>query len=142
MNTDLEAAEIKSIANIVIPVADQDVALAFYRDQLGLQLRADFPLDPETRWIEVSPEGSTTTIALAVPRGGMWRAVGGDTNVNLACEDAHATHSRLSQAGVDVDQHVLELPGGVPPMFRLRDPFRNILQVVQTPERGNSQTST
>jgi catechol 2,3-dioxygenase-like lactoylglutathione lyase family enzyme len=130
MNT--HTVTIRSIASIVIPVTDQDVALAFYRDKLGLGLRANFALGPDVRWIEVAPSGSGTTIALAAPRGGMWRNVGGDTNINLACDDVTATHRRLRELGVDADEHVLELPGGVPPMFRLRDPFANILQVVQT----------
>jgi catechol 2,3-dioxygenase-like lactoylglutathione lyase family enzyme len=107
MNT--HTVTIRSLASIVIPVTDQDVALAFYRDKLGLGLRANFELGPDVRWIEVAPSGSGTTLALAAPRGGMWRNVG----------------------GVDADEHGLELPG-VPPMFRLRDPFANILQVVQT----------
>lgn len=132
MNAHPAAPMIRSIANIVIPVADQDLALAFYRDKLGLGLRANFALGPDVRWIEVAPSGSDTTIALAAPRGGMWRRVGGDTNINLACADVNATHARLRAVGVDVDEHVLEIPGGVPPMFRLRDPFDNILQVVLT----------
>lgn len=42
MASPAEMSSIRSVASIVIPVADQDLALTFYRDTLGLELRADF----------------------------------------------------------------------------------------------------
>ncbi|MEO8827340.1 VOC family protein [Lapillicoccus sp.] len=130
------------MASIVIPVADQDLALTFYRDTLGLELRADFAPGAGFRWIEVAPPGSVTTMALALPRGGMWRTVGGDTNLSLACDDVTALHGRLRECGIDVDEHITEIPGGVPPMFRFRDPFGNILQVVQRDRRATARPTT
>lgn len=138
MTTSAEHCAIHSVANVVIPVTDPDVAVRFYCDELGFEMRVDHVLGPDFRWIEVAPPGALTTIALATPRGGMWGPVGGDTNVNLACDDVAAEHARLRERGVDVDTDVLEVPGA-PPMFRLRDPSGNVLQVVQSsvPDRGN-----
>lgn len=122
-------AGITGFASVVIPVPDQDRALAFYCDTLGLAVVMDISPGPGFRWIELAPPKSSTTIALAVPRGGMWRSVGGDTNISLRCVGIEAEHDRLGQLGVDVDEQVLRIPG-VPSMFRFRDPFANILQIV------------
>jgi lactoylglutathione lyase len=123
---------IESIASVVVPITDHDRAIAFYRDILGLELRADFTPAPGMRWTELAPSGSATVIALAVPRGGMWGSVGGDTNVSLGCSGIVEEHGRLRDAGVDVDDQVLVLGEHVPRMFRLRDPDGNILQLVET----------
>lgn len=46
-----------------IPVADQDRALAFYRDTLGLKLEIDDPQGAEGwRWIEFSLPGAQTRL--------------------------------------------------------------------------------
>ena len=123
---------IESIASVVVPVTDHERALGFYRDILGFEVRADFTPAPGMRWVEVCPVGSSTVIALAVPRGGMWGSVGGDTNISLGCSDILEEHARLRDAGVDVDERVLVLGEHVPRMFRLRDPDGNVLQVVES----------
>jgi catechol 2,3-dioxygenase-like lactoylglutathione lyase family enzyme len=122
---------IDSIANIVVPVTDHERAIAFYRDALGFEVRADFTPGPGMRWVELGPIGSATTIALAIPRGGMWGEVGGDTNISLGSSQIVDDHARLRDAGVDVDDEVLVLGPFVPKMFRLRDPDGNILQIVE-----------
>ncbi len=38
-------------------------------------------------------------------------------NVNLFCEDVAGEHARLCDCGIDVDPQMLEIPGA-PPMFR------------------------
>lgn len=122
-------AGITGLASVVVPVPDQDRALVFYRDTLGMAVAVDTSPGPGSRWVEVAAPESSTTIALAVPRGGMWRSVGGDTNISLTCTDIDVEHDRLRQLGVDVDEQVLRIPG-VPPMFRFRDPFGNTLQIL------------
>ena len=121
---------ISAVANVVVPVRDQGIALTFYRDKLGFEVRADYPMGPGVRWIEVVPPGGSTTIALVPPRQGMWRNPGGETNINFECSDAVAEHARLRSLGVDVDEAPLVLGGGIPPMFTFRDPDGNVLHVV------------
>jgi predicted enzyme related to lactoylglutathione lyase len=122
---------IDSIANIVVPITDHERSIPFYRDLLRFDLRADYTPGPGMRWVELAPPGSSTTIALAIPRGGMWGTVGGDTNISLGCTGIIEEHARLREARVDVDDQVLDLGQYVPRMFRLRDPDGNILQVVE-----------
>jgi catechol 2,3-dioxygenase-like lactoylglutathione lyase family enzyme len=122
---------IEVIANIVVPVADQERAITFYRDILGFELRADFAMGPGVRWVELSPPGAATTIALAAPRGDMWSSVGGETNISLGCSQIVEEHLRLRALAVDVDEQILDLGETVPKMFRLRDPDGNVLQLVE-----------
>ena len=120
---------ISAVANVAIPVADPDRAMAFYGGVLGFEVRRDAPFGQGMRWVEVAPEGAATTIALAPPGDGR---TGVDTGIRLATRDCAADHGRLREQGVDVDD-VMAWPG-VPPMFRLRDPDGNTLYVVEQAE--------
>jgi catechol 2,3-dioxygenase-like lactoylglutathione lyase family enzyme len=122
---------VSRVANVIIPVADQDRALDFYTEKLGLEKRADVPFgEPEGRWIEVAPEGADTPIALCPP--GPNTEIGGkDTGIGLETDDIDAYHAHLKEAGVDVDPEVSRMGGPVPPLFWLRDPEGNVLMVVQ-----------
>jgi catechol 2,3-dioxygenase-like lactoylglutathione lyase family enzyme len=124
--------KITEVATILVPVSDQERALAFYTERLGFRNTMDYTFG-ETRWIEVSPGGGTTTLALAP--GGQGRQPGIDTGVRLSTDDARADHKALTAAGLDVDE-LLDWGGGVPPMFSLRDPDGNRLVVVQQPPRS------
>jgi catechol 2,3-dioxygenase-like lactoylglutathione lyase family enzyme len=48
---------ITHIATVIVPVADQDTALGFYRDTLGFEVRIDGGYGEGQRWIEVAPPG-------------------------------------------------------------------------------------
>ena len=122
------SAGITGVANVGVPVTDQDRAIAFYVDHLGFEVRRDATFGPGLRWVEVAPSGATTTVALApLPEG---KSAGVDTGVRLSVADAGAAHAALSAAGVDVDGDVMRWPG-VPPMFSLRDPDGNTLYLVE-----------
>jgi catechol 2,3-dioxygenase-like lactoylglutathione lyase family enzyme len=45
-------------------VDDQDRAVEFYTEKLGLEKRIELPFGPGFRWIEVAPGGADTSIAL------------------------------------------------------------------------------
>ena len=118
------------IATVIVPVADQDAAVDFYVEKLGFEKRVDVPFGGGYRWIEVGLADEATTIALAPPHDGV--AVGNrETGISLQTGDIDGFHSRLRQAGVDVDAEVSRPGDPVPPMFWLRDPEGNTLMVVQ-----------
>ncbi len=124
--------KVTEIATILVPVSDQDRALAFYTEQLGFTKTMDYSYG-DNRWIEVSPGGGTATVALAP--GGPDIQPGRDTGIRLSTGDARGDHAALTAAGVDVDQ-LMDWGGGVPPMFVLRDPDGNRLVIVQQPPRS------
>jgi lactoylglutathione lyase len=118
---------ITDIHTVGVPVTDQDRALAFYVDTLGLEKRMDGAFGDGGRWIEVAPSGAATTIALIVANEGV--PAGVETGIRLVTTDADKTHADLLGHGVDADE-VLRWPG-VPPMFALRDPDGNGLEIIE-----------
>ncbi|MGI5128065.1 VOC family protein [Pseudonocardia sp. CA-107938] len=119
------------IANVIVPVADQDGAVEFYTERLGLEKRVEVPFGPGFRWIEVAPPGADTTIALCPPGPGV-TAGGKQTGISLHTSDVDAYHAELTARGVDVDAEVSRFGDAVPPTFWLRDHEGNVLQVTQT----------
>jgi catechol 2,3-dioxygenase-like lactoylglutathione lyase family enzyme len=117
-----------AIPAVGIAVRDQDSALTFYTETLGLQKQLDIPL-PQFggRWITVAPAGSATSIAL-VPASET-NPAGVETGIRLATADAAAMHEHLRRHQVTVGE--LLSWDGVPPMFAFRDPDGNGLEIVQ-----------
>jgi lactoylglutathione lyase len=120
-------SRIVGIHTVGIRVTDQERALRFYADVLGLETRLDRPLGNGSRWIEVAPTGSSVTLALEPANGEAPSGV--ETGVRLVTLDADAENARLASLNVEVGE-VLRWPG-VPPMFMFRDPDGNRLEVVQ-----------
>ena len=129
MVNDMVDSRLNKLANVIIPVDDQDRALEFYTETLGLEKRADLPFGDGARWIEVAPSGAGTPIALCPPGPGV-SAGGKDTGISLGSEDVDVTHAHLQERGVDVDAEVSRF-GEIPPLFWFRDPEGNTLMVVE-----------
>jgi catechol 2,3-dioxygenase-like lactoylglutathione lyase family enzyme len=110
---------ITQVGTVIIPVSDQDRAVAFYVEKLGFEKRSDIPFGKGDRWVEVAPPGAATTIALIPPREG--EPVGIDTHVAFATDDVDADHASLVAQGVDADDAVMRMGAPVPPMFFFRD---------------------
>ena len=124
------ATRITQIGTVVVPVSDQDRALAFYVDTLGFEKRSDVPFGNGYRWVEVGPAGAVTTIAIVPPPEG--KPTGNaETGIALNTDDIDAVHADLKARGVDVDDEVSRMGDPVPPLFWFRDPDGNTLMVVQ-----------
>ena len=121
---------INKIANVVIPVTNQDAMIDFYVDKLGFTKRVDEPVGGQYRWVEVGLGDEKTTIALAPPPDGSPTG-GNQTGITLQTDDIDAVHAQLRDAGVDVDAEIQRMGDPVPPMFWFRDPEGNTLLMVQ-----------
>jgi catechol 2,3-dioxygenase-like lactoylglutathione lyase family enzyme len=122
-----DTKKITAVRVVAVPVTDQDRAVAFYTERLGLTVRMDQPMAQlGGRWIELVPPGGTAGVALAPAGGG---PSGVDTGIRLSTADAAALHADLREHGVEVSE--LLLWDGVPPMFSLLDPDGNRLYVSQ-----------
>ena len=115
-------------------VDDQDKALAFYRDVLGLELKNDVPLGDE-RWLTVaSPEQPGVEIVLVTASMGhspqdaealsALLAKGVLGSAIFATDDLAATFERLRTAGAEVLQEPIDQPYGVRDCA-FRDPAGN-----------------
>jgi catechol 2,3-dioxygenase-like lactoylglutathione lyase family enzyme len=108
---------ITQIVTVTVPVPDQDRALAFYTDALGLEVRTDNPF-PMGRWLTVGPKGADTTLLLASWFPEMQPIDG----LVLASPDVDALAERLREHGVDAEGPA-DQPWGRQLVFH--DPFGN-----------------
>jgi catechol 2,3-dioxygenase-like lactoylglutathione lyase family enzyme len=120
---------IAKVGRVMIPVADQDRAIAFYTEKLGFEKSSDMPFGNGDRWVEVSLGDGGADLALVIPRPG--EPVGVETRIALDTSDIDALHADLRERGVDADD-VMRMGDPVPPMFFFRDQDGNKLFVVQT----------
>jgi catechol 2,3-dioxygenase-like lactoylglutathione lyase family enzyme len=123
------ATRITQVSTVIVPVSDQDQALAYYTEKLGFEKRSDIPFGGGERWVEVAPPGAATTIALMPPREG--EPTGIDTHVAFATGDIDADHASLKDRGVAVDDEVMRMGAPVPPMFFFRDGDANRFLIVE-----------
>jgi catechol 2,3-dioxygenase-like lactoylglutathione lyase family enzyme len=120
--------QIKHVGRVMVPVADQDTAIAFYTEKLGFEVRSDTPFGNGDRWVEVAPAGAATTVALVMPREG--ESAGVQSRVAFSTSDIDSDHAQLRERGVDCDD-VMRMGDPVPPMFFFRDQDSNNLLLVQ-----------
>jgi catechol 2,3-dioxygenase-like lactoylglutathione lyase family enzyme len=132
------------IANAQLWVHDQDEALAFYTDKLGLEVRADVTL-PELgdfRWLTVGPPGQPdfAIVLMAIPGPPVMdaetaeqvrtlMAKGFAGTVFLTTEDCHASYAELKARGVEFTEPPEERPYGIDSGFR--DPSGNSLRLTE-----------
>jgi len=125
-------------------VHDQDEALAFYTQKLGMEVRADVTL-PEMgdfRWLVVSPPGQDDVgiVLMAIPGPPVMdeetaeqvrtlMAKGFAGTVFLTTEDVQADYEALSARGLEFVEKPEQRPYGIDSGFR--DPSGNNLRLTQ-----------
>jgi catechol 2,3-dioxygenase-like lactoylglutathione lyase family enzyme len=125
-----------ALSTVVVPVSDQDAAIAFYTDVLGLEKVLDFTYDTGERWLEVAPRGQRISLCLVASS-----SPGVETGIAIGSDDLLGDLERF-RAHTRVDEAPLE-PGtvvrwagaplaGRPPQFRVWDPDGNSLLIVAT----------
>lgn len=119
---------------VVVPVADVDRAIAFYRDQVGFQLDHDTRGGP-MRFAQLTPRGSGCSIVLSDPPP---MPAGSLRGLQLVVSDAHAAREHLVSHGVAAgDVNVLDdRDGGT--IFEFADPDGNAWVVQQIKARGGT----
>jgi len=109
------------VGTITVQVSDQDKALEFYTQKLGFEVRADQPMGPNQRWIEVAPPGAQTRILLykatpempGAPSYDEARArIGTPTPMVLETDDIVATFAELRSRGVRIVDEPKRQPYG------------------------------
>jgi len=107
---------ISQLKFVGIPVANQDRALAFYRDKLGFKIHTDQPLGQQ-RWIEMKIPGAETLVVLFTPEGQADR-VGTFFNGAFACDNVEKTYEELKGRGVEFTQEPKKEPWGTYSTFK------------------------
>jgi catechol 2,3-dioxygenase-like lactoylglutathione lyase family enzyme len=122
--------QITQLGRVMVPVSDQDAAIAFYTTNLGFSVVADVPFADGERWVEVAPPAGGPALALVPPQGRFQPER--MTGIALQSPDPRADHAELKGKGVDVDAELMGGDEGVPLMFFFRDNNKNQLMVVET----------
>jgi catechol 2,3-dioxygenase-like lactoylglutathione lyase family enzyme len=130
-----------TLSTCFVLVHDPDLAVAFYRDALGLELRNDVARG-DFRWITVgaasqpgvgivltnylngSPADSDAVAALV--------AKGALNGVHFRSDDLDATFEKVRDTGAEVVQEPSEQPWGTRD-FAVRDPSGNLVRIDQPP---------
>lgn len=132
---------VTQVATVVVPVNDQQRALDFYTEVLGMRTINDFRYPTGEWWLEVSPAEGSSNLCLvaATPE----RPAGVETGIVLSSTSVEHDRSTLAARGVDVDDALLPTDRvttwsgaplmGFPDQFRLRDPDGNSFLVVAAP---------
>lgn len=132
------------IANSQLWVHDQDEALAFYTEKLGMEVRADVTL-PEMgdfRWLTVGPAGQPdfSIVLMAIPGEPVMDAATGAQvealmakgfagTVFLTTDDCQASYEELKARGVEFTEAPEQRPYGIDSGFR--DPSGNSFRLTQ-----------
>jgi catechol 2,3-dioxygenase-like lactoylglutathione lyase family enzyme len=130
-----------TLSQCFVLVHDPDLALSFYRDVLGLELRNDVARE-DFRWITVgaasqpgvaivltnylngSPADSDALSALL--------AKGALNGVHFHTDDLDATFEQVRGAGAEIVQEPADQPWGTRD-FAVRDPSGNLVRIDQPP---------
>jgi uncharacterized glyoxalase superfamily protein PhnB len=132
------------ISSAQLWVHDQDVALKFWTESVGMEVRQDVSL-PELgnfRWLTVGPPGQddVSIVLMAVPGPPVMdeatksevtnvMAKGFAGTIFLTTEDCQATYDELSARGVEFTETPHEMPYGIDTGFR--DPSGNSIRLTQ-----------
>ena len=134
---------LKQLTHVQVWVNDQEEALAFYTEKLGMELREDVTL-PELgnfRWLSVGIPGQDVSITLmAIPGPPVFDeatrdqirsllAKGASGGLFFGTNDAQATYEELKSRGVEFTQEPTEQPYGIDAGFR--DSSGNHFRVAQ-----------
>ena len=117
---------LKKVVYVALLVSDQDKALDFYTNVIGLEKRGDFPTPDGPRFLTVGVEGQDFELVLWP--GTPARAELGSAVYTIEVEDCREAFETLKSRGVNFEPpEVLEFPWGY--AARFQDPDGNLLQV-------------
>jgi catechol 2,3-dioxygenase-like lactoylglutathione lyase family enzyme len=117
---------------IVIPVSDVDRAKEFYVEKLGFNADHDHRVNPELRFVQLTPPGSACSIAIGTGLLDGTVQPGSAQGMQLVVGDIVAARDELAGRGVDVTE-VQDFPWGRFVFFS--DPDGNRWAVQEIPAR-------
>jgi uncharacterized glyoxalase superfamily protein PhnB len=131
---------IDSIGGIVIFVSNQARAIEFYTQKLGFDVKGEYPYK-NTKWVEVAPKNSTTTISLMEPNNDMMtneeieqarKEIGTMTSLWFYTKNINDTYKELQEKGVNITEPKKQDWGGI--MSQIKDQDNNILTLISSYE--------
>ena len=108
---------IKGVKFVSIPVVDQERALQFYTEKLGMRVITDAPFDDKQRWIELGIPRAETRVVLFTAAG-QEKMIGGFMNLSFATDDVEETWHELKERGVEFVKDPKKEDWGTAAIFR------------------------
>jgi catechol 2,3-dioxygenase-like lactoylglutathione lyase family enzyme len=141
---------LNQLTHVTVWVNDQDEALAFYTETLGMEVRDDTTI-PEMsgfRWLTVGPAKQPGLRLILVTPGAPvidgelaaqlteLIAKGAAGTLHFSTDDCRAAHAELKRRGVDFSMEPTEMPYGID--AQLRDPVRSCPSLASVAIAGES----
>lgn len=115
---------------VPVPVTDVDRAKAFYVDQIGFNADHDQQVNPELRFVQLTPPGSACSIYIGTGLTEM--APGSQKGLQLVVKDVAAVRQELMARGVETGDVDVQSWGS---FIYFSDPDGNTWAVQQLPAR-------
>jgi len=136
------------IASAHLWVHDQDVALKYWTEKVGMEVRQDVSLpDLDFRWLTVGPPGQhdVSIVLMAIPGPPVMdeatrtqvtevMAKGFAGTVFLTTDDCQVAYEEMKSRGVEFTEEPHDMPYGIDCGFR--DPSGNSVRLTQLAEIG------
>jgi predicted enzyme related to lactoylglutathione lyase len=116
---------------VQVPVSDVDRAKEFY-ERVGFVAEHDHRVSEEMRFVQLTPPGSPTSIAIGEGIGEM--EPGSQQGLQIVVPDVHAARAELAERGIEVSE-VQEFDWGSFVFFS--DPDGNGWAIQQIPPRAS-----
>ena len=123
-------ATLEKILYVSVMVSDQDKALDFYTNAVGLKVGVDLPTsDGGGRFLTVGVEGQDFQLVLWPGTPGQAQPAEGrvPAQYTIAVDDCRKAFEELKERGVEFETDVIEQPWGAIALFE--DPDGNRLQI-------------
>jgi predicted enzyme related to lactoylglutathione lyase len=122
---------LEKIVYVSMFVTDQDKALEYYTNVLGLEKQVDVPTPDGPRFLTVGVKGQDFQLVLWPGKPGQAQPAQGRIPAQYTIEtrDCRGTYETLKARGVKFETGVLEFPWGYIAVFQ--DPDGNRLQIRQ-----------
>ncbi len=121
--------DVLGIRIVSVPVADQEVAKAFYGGVLGFEVLDDEPMEPGMRWLRMGPAGGDTSLVFVTWFDSM--APGTSKGLVIEVADIEAAAAELEAHGVAIGDGVQVAPWGR--YLTIDDPDGNGIVLQQNP---------
>ncbi len=115
---------------VFVPVTDVDRAKAFYVDQVGFNADHDVQVNPELRFVQLTPPGSACSVAMGT--GITQMPPGTQQSVMMVIEDVKAAREQLIGNGVNASEIDVQPWGS---FVTFADPDGNTWALQQLPPR-------
>jgi catechol 2,3-dioxygenase-like lactoylglutathione lyase family enzyme len=116
---------------VPVPVTDVDRAKAFYVDKIGFNADHDHQVNPDLRFVQLTPPGSACSIVIGT---GLTEMVpGSQKGLMMVIADAQAARDLLRERGVEASEVDVQQWGS---FVYFSDPDGNTWSLQQLPSYG------